>query len=221
MLQSLNIVSNEYKLVPMMGQLSNDDEDRGLVTDLAFQERTTLHYRLATIDQTAAPPTALPTCSVHQFAMTDCVSMPATDADSDVVDFLCLGAANARFKAALDAFEAEAANGEDEESQPRHVSQIRRAKTNANDGDDSDKSNVQTHPTSLSRLCPKSTQQSHLELVCSWGNKDTNTHGQTHVMGLSVRPKEASRGCPITITCQFPPKVQHNFAKGPAVSCLQ
>jgi hypothetical protein len=125
--------------------------------------------------------------------------------------------------------------------QPRHVAQIRRAKTMLEQestvslsGGQSKVSGAASHPTSLASLCPISGGGSNINIVCCWsaivGEMDTDyiIYGQHHLRNLLVRPLNKSKGCPLALTAKYKPHVSHNFDEGPLVSakrytqlCLQ
>uniref|UniRef100_A0A7S1CZ30 Uncharacterized protein n=1 Tax=Cyclophora tenuis TaxID=216820 RepID=A0A7S1CZ30_CYCTE len=212
---SLSLVSREYRLEDMNGQM----EDGSSSIELEFQERVTKHYRLLPDGDVGTV-----ACSSGNFdgSGSACVFEPA-ESNGDVVDFLCLESAYLRFQSALKMYQIEASRSDDEESQPRHVSQIRRAKTaDSTMEDDKEDPMANTHPTSIARMCPLNDRKTLIDLVCRWSSTNNNSSGdgqkdgQTHNTQLGVRSRETSRGCPITITCQYPSSVTHNFANGPA-----
>lgn len=206
--ESLNLVSREYRLENIAGQL--EEAQGGLVLDL--QERVTVHYRLVPVQDDVADRDVM--CSVGDCSSSaSCLIEPAS-AKGEIVDFLCLEGAHSKFQSALRTFELEDAKAEDEESQPRHVSQIRRAKSAMSSV--TDDSSPVTHPTSIGRLYPEATSKLLVDLICQWKPVGAD-RGQTHTLDLTVRSKETSRGCPVTITCRYPACVSHNFANGPAV----
>ena len=125
---------------------------------------------------------------------------------------------------------------QEKSGQPRHVSQIRRAKTSLPEQDSnvssafdgqSQVSNlaplVAAHPTSLASLCPLS-GGSNINIICCWsalvGNegRDITIQGQHHLRDLLVRPLNKSKGCPLALTAKYKPKVSHDFDIGPLVS---
>ena len=110
---------------------------------------------------------------------------------------------------------------QEKEGQPRHVAQIRRAKTSL----PSEESNLtfassepvaQPHPTSIARLCP-SEGTSNINVICSWSasvgdvGHDETIVGQHHLRNLLVRPQNKSKGCPLAMTARHKAKVSHDF----------
>ena len=150
----------------------------------------------------------------------------AVDGDStgDVLtDFVCLENAHDRFKAALNAHieeQARIAAEQENEGQPRHVSQIRRAKSARKDGGDpeaqeDDGGGETYHPTSIASLCPKKAN-SEINLICAWSTpgtaNDEKVFGQHHLRQLAVRPRRRSKGCPLMVSARHNSEVSHNFA---------
>jgi hypothetical protein len=118
---------------------------------------------------------------------------------------------------------------QEQTGQPRHVSQIRRAKTSLEqESTESLSSNASlrpaSHPTSLASLCPVSGGESNINIICCWsaivGREDVDDiiYGQHHLRNLLVRPLNKSKGCPLALTAKFKPRVSHNFDEGPLVS---
>lgn len=110
---------------------------------------------------------------------------------------------------------------QEKEGQPRHVAQIRRAKTSlpwgeSNLSSSSNEPVAQPHPTSIARLCP-SEGASNINVICSWsasvgeeGQNETIV-GQHHLRNLLVRPQNKSKGCPLAMTAKHTAKVRHDF----------
>jgi hypothetical protein len=124
---------------------------------------------------------------------------------------------------------------EEQSGQPRHVAQIRRAKTTVEQESTVSSSGRQakvsdaslrlaSHPTSLASLCPISGGGSNINIICCWsaivGKEDVNDiiYGQHHLRNLLVRPLNKSKGCPLALTANYKPHVSHNFDDGPLVS---
>jgi hypothetical protein len=123
---------------------------------------------------------------------------------------------------------------QEQSGQPRHVAQIRRAKTTLEQ--DSTVSEGQSyvsdaavraasHPTSLASFCPVLGGGSNINIVCCWsaivGKDDTDEtfiHGQHHLRNLLVRPLKKSKSCPLALTAKYKPRIFHNFDEGPLVS---
>jgi hypothetical protein len=117
---------------------------------------------------------------------------------------------------------------QEKEGQPRHVAQIRRARTSlpTNDQDiatsPAQQSISPAHPTSISSLCPTN-DTSNINIICCWsalvGNQgdDKQVHGQHHLRNLMVRQNK-SKGCPLALTANYESKVSHDFNGGPLVS---
>ena len=113
---------------------------------------------------------------------------------------------------------------QEKEGQPRHVAQIRRAKTSL----PSEESNLSSsnepvappHPTSIARLCP-SKGTSNINVICSWsasvgeGGQNESIVGQHHLRNLLVRPQSKSKGCPLAMTAKHIAKVSHDFDVSP------
>ena len=111
---------------------------------------------------------------------------------------------------------------QEKEGQPRHVAQIRRAKTSLQEGESSlssspsDGSTTQPHPTSIAQLCP-SEGTSNINVICSWsasvGEEDQidTIVGQHHLRNLLIRPQSKSKGCPLAMTAKHLEKVCHDF----------
>lgn len=118
---------------------------------------------------------------------------------------------------------------QEKEGQPRHVAQIRRARTSlhTNDQDTTTSIAQQTissaHPTSISSLCPTN-DTSNINIICCWSalvgkqGDDKKVHGQHHLRNLMVRPQNKSKGCPLALTATYESKVSHDFNDGPLVS---
>lgn len=119
---------------------------------------------------------------------------------------------------------------QEKQGQPRHVAQIRRARTSlpTNDQDatshsaPNSNSAAAAHPTSISSLCPRD-DTSNINIICCWsalvGNgEDKKVYGQHHLRNLMVRPQKTSKGCPLALTANHPSKVSHNFNLSPLVS---
>jgi hypothetical protein len=144
------------------------------------------------------------------------------------VDYLCLELAESRFKTALNKYQHDlrrATAAEEQDHHPRHVSHIRRAKSFVSERSSMDEDDGDAHPTSILRLFPKNHSKTLIDFICTWRTSDSSGHdyhmvgfhGQHHVVGLPVRPRVKSTGCPITITCsQHPSNVTHDFGTGPA-----
>ena len=139
-----------------------------------------------------------------------------------LVDFVCLENAHDRFKGALEAHieeQARMAAEQENEGQPRHVSQIRRAKSALKDKAESevldDNARAEPHhPTSIASLCPKNFN-SEINLICAWSTTGTTSNekvfGQHHLRQLAVRPRRRSKGCPLMVTARHKAEVSHNF----------
>ena len=209
-LNTVGIASREYRLTPIAGQT-----DVGADVRLDTQERVSIHYRLLSDDKTTTCVfSECPFAGTTSSTFKDCINI-------DTVDYLCLEGAHARFRAGVKAYEAERASaGDDDDQQPRHVSQIRRSKAAQLDG----KEDGPCHPSSLSRLFPLCDRKAKINLICtwkSWSDDGANVVcGQHHIADLLVRPKSKSKGCPITITCQHLTSVPHDFTKGPVYISL-
>ena len=116
---------------------------------------------------------------------------------------------------------------QEKEGQPRHVAQIRRARTSLPTTDqDASSSDVQTcsaaHPTSISSLCP-SNDASNINIICCWSalvGDDKKVHGQHHLRNLMVRPQIKSKGCPLALTANHKSTVSHDFHARPLVSAI-
>ena len=110
---------------------------------------------------------------------------------------------------------------QEQTGQPRHVSQIRRAKTSLEqESTESSSSNA----SSIASLCPLSGGGSNINIICCWsaivGREDVDNiiYGQHHLRNLLVRPLNKSKGCPLALTANYKPRVSHNFDEGPLVS---
>ena len=114
---------------------------------------------------------------------------------------------------------------QEKEGQPRHVAQIRRAKTSlpereSNLSSSSNEPVAQPHPTSIALLCP-SGGTSNINVVCSWsarvgeGGQNEIIVGQHHLRNLLIRPQNKSKGCPLAMTAKHLEKVRHNFDASP------
>lgn len=210
LLDKVAVASREYRVLPIDGQVEN-----GADMMLDFQERVSMHYRLVT-DSTISNTCMLSECplsgtSSNSPSISQCIA-------TDSVDYICLESANSRFRAAVRAHEIEqGSNGEDEDQQPRHVSQIRRAKTTLSDSENEE---LPSHPTSIGRIFSLEDSKSVISLMCFWKSVEDNSAdivcGQHHVTDLVVRPKTSCKGCPVTITCHHPISLSHDFNKGPA-----
>ena len=126
---------------------------------------------------------------------------------------------------------------QEQTGQPRHVAQIRRAKTTL--GQDSTVSErpstvsdaalrAASHPTSLASFCPLVGGGSHINIVCCWSaivgkdvTDETFIFGQHHLRNLLVRPLNKSKSCPLALTAKYKPHVFHNFDEGPLVSASE
>ena len=124
---------------------------------------------------------------------------------------------------------------QEQTGQPRHIAQIRRAKTTLEQGSTVSSPGGQSkisdaslrpasHPTSLASLCPVSGGGSNINIICCWsaivGREDVDNiiYGQHHLRNLLVRPLNKSKGCPLALTANYKPCVSHNFDEGPLVS---
>jgi hypothetical protein len=118
---------------------------------------------------------------------------------------------------------------QEKQGQPRHVAQIRRARTSIIK-DDSETSTISlhpastpvVHPTSITSLCPPG-GTSNINIICCWsalvGNEgeDKTVHGQHHLRNLMVRPHSKSKGCPLALTAKHVSQVSHDFDSSPLV----
>jgi len=119
---------------------------------------------------------------------------------------------------------------QEQKGQPRHVAQIRRARTSLPEQDSSDgqvhtpSKHLKVHPTSLSSLCPTDAASS-INIICCWtaivgsDGQDKITSGQHHLRDLIVRPRtnESRKGCPLVLTAKYDSRLVHGFDKGPVV----
>lgn len=110
---------------------------------------------------------------------------------------------------------------QEKEGQPRHVAQIRRAKTSLPESESnisslSNEPVAQPHPTSIAHLCP-SEGTSNINVICSWsasvGEEDQHETivGQHHLRNMLIRPQNKSKGCPLSMTAKHLEKVCHDF----------
>ena len=211
-LDKLSVASREYRLEQMGGQISSDND----VLSLDVRERVTMHYRLIPIK--ASSSSSSDTCVMSECKFTgtgECSSRQAC-VTSDEIDYLCLESSQSRFQTALKKYRRDllSTGGEEDDQQPRHVSQIRRAKSMLNEKNAIDDD---AHPTSIARLFPVNSCKTKVDLICTWRTTRSAIgamQGQHHIAGLSVRPRSKSKGCPITITCQHPSTMTHNFSTG-------
>ena len=117
---------------------------------------------------------------------------------------------------------------QEQTGQPRHVSQIRRAKTSLEQESTESSFDASlrpaSHPTSLASICPVSGGGSNINIICCWSaivgreDADNTIYGQHHLRNLLVRPLNKSKGCPLALTANYKPRVSHNFDEGPLVS---
>lgn len=120
---------------------------------------------------------------------------------------------------------------QEKEGQPRHVAQIRRARTSLPTNDENGissfarPSSPAAHPTSISSLCPPN-DASNINIICCWsalvGNEgeDERVYGQHHLRNLMVRPQNKSKGCPLSLTANYTSKASHKFDERPLVSYI-
>ena len=118
---------------------------------------------------------------------------------------------------------------QEKEGQPRHVAQIRRARTDLPPS--GELTSITTprpaaaHPTSMSSLCPAE-DTSNINIICCWsacvGNNDEDrqVNGQHHLRNLMVQPQKKSKGCPLTLTANHKSKLSHDFNASPLVSYI-
>lgn len=220
-LDKVCIASRYYQAKALASQLdvgTGDGQDPER-PEIGWQERMTLHYLI----------TASNDADQGKLLLSQCCHFGSEggDSQSDVLtDFICLENAHDRFKAALKAHveeQARIAAEQENEGQPRHVSQIRRAKSALKDKaeselHDDDAAEEPHHPTSVASLCPK-TANSEISLICAWSTTSTTSDekvfGQHHLRQLAVRPRRRSKGCPLMVTARHKTEVSHNFATGP------
>lgn len=119
---------------------------------------------------------------------------------------------------------------QEKRGQPRHVAQIRRARTSLpkDESETSASIGVQStsasgaHPTSITSLCPHD-GTSNINIICCWsalvGNEgeDKTVYGQHHLRNLLVRPQTKSKGCPLALTAKHKTRVSHKFEACPLV----
>ena len=128
---------------------------------------------------------------------------------------------------------------QEQTGQPRHVAQIRRAKTTLEQESTVSSSEGQpkasgaairaaSHPTSLASFCPVVGGGSNINIVCCWSAivlKDNTDeiiiYGQHHLRNLLVRPLNKSKSCPLALTAKYKRHVFHNFDEGPLVSASE
>lgn len=119
---------------------------------------------------------------------------------------------------------------QEQKGQPRHVAQIRRARTSLPEQDLSEDQvstplkHQKAHPTSLSSLCPTDAASS-INIICCWtaivggDGQDNVTPGQHHLRDLIVRPRtnESRKGSPLVLTARYDSRLVHDFNSGPVV----
>jgi len=121
---------------------------------------------------------------------------------------------------------------QEKEGQPRHVAQIRRARTLLPTNDTDTNSSLvhyptpasTAHPTSISRLCPQG-DMSNIHIICCWsalvgneGDNEEEVYGQHHLRNLMVRPQNKSKGCPLALSANYKTDLSHDFDLSPLVS---
>mmetsp|Transcript_18464 Transcript_18464/g.52988 ORF Transcript_18464/g.52988 Transcript_18464/m.52988 type:complete len:1404 (-) Transcript_18464:37-4248(-) len=217
-LDKVCIASRFYQAKTLASQLDvgASDDQSPEHPQIGWQERMTMHYLI----------TPTNTASEGELLLNQCCHMgDAVDGDSTsdvLIDFVCLENAHDRFKAALNAHTEEQARitaEQENEGQPRHVSQIRRDKSALKDKEESDAQEdgggEAHHPTSIASLCPKKAN-SEINLICAWSTtgatSDEKVVGQHHLRQLAVRPRRKSKGCPLMVTARHKSEVSHNFA---------
>lgn len=209
-IDTLSLASRCYRLEPMAGQVET-------TATLGWQERITVHYRVVGGDDFATGACILSECNLN-----DETSAATTieAVSSHLLDFLCLESAHDEFNKTLRSHKmaivrAEAAQGH-EGAQPRSIAQIRRANTSTRDSKLGGADDDDGHPTSIVRLLPRETRDSSVCLVCSWRDADGKVKGAHFIRSLQVRPAKRDKGCPITVTAEYPAEVTTDLDAGPA-----
>ena len=218
-IDKLSVASREYRLEQIGGQGSRDYEDSDVIA-LDVRERVSMHYRL--IPSKVSSSLSLgDTCMMSECKMAGSVEGSSRQEciTSDEIGYLCLESAHARFRTALRKYRRDVLSqgGDEDDQQPRHVSQIRRSRSALNDKNDLVD---YAHPTSIARLFPTANSKTKIDLICCWRTSRSEVdgfRGQHHLPGLPVRSQTVDNSCPITMTCQHPNCLTHNFSvSGPA-----
>ena len=235
-LDKVCIASRFYQAKALASQLDvgAGDDQVPEYPQIGWQERMTMHYLISPASIATEGELMLSECC--HFGGKDGNGRGAADGDftSDVLtDFVCLENAHDHFKAALNAHieeQARIAAEQENEGQPRHVSQIRRAKSALKDrgnpeAQEDDGGGEAFHPTSIASLCPKKAN-SEINLICAWSTpgtaNDEKLFGQHHLRQLAVRPRRRSKGCPLMVSARHKSEVSHDFAaSGPLHTDLE
>mmetsp|Transcript_27462 Transcript_27462/g.55151 ORF Transcript_27462/g.55151 Transcript_27462/m.55151 type:complete len:1702 (+) Transcript_27462:4357-9462(+) len=221
------VISRHFEVKQLQGQFISDGVSNSLIhvddepsaLEVGWQERVTLHYLVAPIAGAVGP------CNISLLPLSnDGNASVVKNGDAKLTDFICRERAHDVFSSTLENHRREKERllaEQEKEGQPRHVAQIRRAKTTLPGGESnlSSSSNepvAQPHPTSIAHLCP-SEGTSNINVVCSWsasvgeGGQYETIVGQHHLRNLLLRPQNKSKGCPLAMTAKHVEKVCHDF----------
>jgi hypothetical protein len=228
------VISRHFEAKQLQGQLTSDGISNSLIPvdenpnssqlKVGWQERITLHYLVTPVVKSDG------SCNISMLPFSRDGAASYTDTSHGVgklTDFICRERAHDVFSSTLESHRIEKERilaEQEKEGQPRHVAQIRRAKTSL----PSEESNLsssnepvaQPHPTSIARLCP-SKGTSNINVICSWsasvgeGGQNESIVGQHHLRNLLVRPQNKSKGCPLAMTAKHIAKVSHDFDVSP------
>lgn len=105
-----------------------------------------------------------------------------------------------------------------EKEHPRSIASIRRANTSDLRGSDNDdEDTVENHPTSIGSLCPNSTRDSRIHLICSWRAilGQEVVQGEHYLRRIPILPLGFFPGCPITASAEFAANREHDFSQSP------
>jgi len=232
---NLYVISRHFEVKQLQGQVTSDGDSNSLIPvdvdnkpsalEVGWQERVTLHYLVAPIVGTIGP------CKISTLPFSNDGSTSLDDVkngDTKLTDFICRERAHDEFRSTLENHRIEKERllaKQEKEGQPRHVAQIRRAKTSLPERESNLSSScsepvAQPHPTSIAHLCP-SGGTSNINVICSWsarvgeGDQNETIVGQHHLRNLSIRPQNKSKGCPLAMTAKHMEKVRHDFDVSP------
>eukprot|EP00804_Cyclotella_cryptica_P024493 CCRYP_017559-RA/>CCRYP_017559-RA protein AED:0.26 eAED:0.26 QI:1717/1/1/1/1/1/5/475/1401 len=224
------IASRNFKVQQMEGQVHPESRSKSPSLQIGWQERMTLHYLVVPI-QTNNTFSTLSTISSIKNDSIDRENPLKSNDSTHITDFMCRERAHEVFTEKLHNHRVEKERllaEQEKRGQPRHVAQIRRARTSLPQDDSEPSTSIPlqssfasgAHPTSITSLCPQD-GTSNINIICCWsahvGNEgeDKTVYGQHHLRNLLVRPQTKSKGCPLALTAKHKSRVSHNFEACP------
>jgi len=235
-LDKISIASRYYEVRQLGGQMDSNalrtHAGSGSVSSslcLGWQERVTIHYLVVPLESQN------PAFTLSTLSFSGSSQKFSGGHGGSLTDFMCRERAHEMFILAQKTHKLDMermAAEQEKDGQPRHVSQIRRAKGDGEFTDvdllDAETSHAppKAHPTSISSLCPVS-GSSNINIICCWaaivevGGGDEIIRGQHHLRNLLVRPQNKSKGCPLALTVKHKAHLVHDFSYGPLTVDLE